>query len=233
MIFIKINPIIEQTDLKPEQNQQPLTDKLKVLSNNLQRIIDWAVHIPPERTQSYVEILRKKHPGISNIELARKIVRRKALKNGAVGAITGIPGLIIAPITIPADLLASWRLQAQMAVAIAYVFGHTAETTDLKTDIYIIMGGNYALEALKKAGVGTAKVMTKKVVQKYITQDIMKKVWKVIAKKVVIKAGKRSLISVTKLVPLIGAPIGFAIDWVSAEAVGRFAIKYYSGDGKS
>ena len=49
-----------------------------------------------------------------------------------------------------------------MAFAIAHVYGHTHNTADLKTDIYIILAGNSAKEALKTAGIQITKEITKK-----------------------------------------------------------------------
>ena len=93
------------------------------------------------------------------------------------------------------------------------------------------MAGNAAKEALKRFGIETSKAITKKVVQKYITREVMKRIWKVIGRKIITKAGQKSLTSFTKMIPLVGAPVGFFFDWISARVVGKCAIKYYSGRG--
>ena len=116
-----------------------------------------------------------------------------------------------------------------MAFSIAYVYGHTQDTTDLKTDLYLILAGDSAKEALKRIGIEVSKAFTKKAVQKYITRDIMVKIWKVIGQKIITKAGEKSLTSFMKMVPLVGALVGFVFDWVATQAVGKFAIKYYKG----
>lgn len=195
----------------------------------LERIIDWIISTDPMDVSAYAEKLREQNPGISNDELAKKIVSRKSLKSGLVGAVTGLPGLIALPATVPADLVASWKIQAYMAVAIAYVYGHTPQTTDLKTDVYLIMAGDAAKEALKRVGIEVAKSVTKKAIDKYITREVMKQIWKVVGQKIITKAGEKSLISFMKMVPLVGAPVGFTFDWVATHAVGKTAIKYYSG----
>ena len=195
------------------------------------RFMDWVVSTKPDKVKAYVDKLREQNRGITEDKLARNIVRRKAFKNGLIGAATGVPGVLLLPGTIPADLIASWRIQAVMAVAVAYVYGHTAETTDLKTDLYLILAGDSAKEALKRIGIEVGKKLTRKGVQKYITREVMKKIWSVVGRKIITKAGQKSMTSFMKMVPLIGAPIGFAFDWSAARAVGRFAIKYYSGKG--
>jgi hypothetical protein len=199
--------------------------------NALSRFFDWVVSTEPEKVSAYVDKLRSQNPGISDDNLAKKIVSRKTLKNGLVGGITGIPGILSLPVTIPADLVASWRIQAFMAMCVAYVYGHTAETTDLKTDLYLIFAGDSAKEALKRIGIEVGKTLTKKGVQKYITREVMKKIWSVLGRKIITKAGEKSLTSFMRMVPLVGGVIGFGFDWAYARTVGKFAIKYYSGRG--
>lgn len=199
--------------------------------NALQKIIDWAVTTNPDNIKNYVEKLRQQNPGISKDNLAKKIMSRKAFKSGLVGAVTGVGGLITLPVSVPADLVASWKIQATMAVAIACAYGHDVNTTDIKTDVYLIMAGNSAKEALKRFGIEVTKTVTKKAIQKHITREVMKKIWKVIGQKIITKAGQKSLTSFIKMVPLVGAPVGFSFDWISAKIVGKFAIKYYSGRG--
>jgi hypothetical protein len=194
----------------------------------LEKVIDWIIDTDPIAIESYVDKLREQNPGIRDDELAKKIVSRKAIKNGLVGAISGIPGLIALPVTVPTDLVASWKIQTYMAVSIAYVYGHTTQTTDLKTDIYIILAGDAAKEALKRVGIEITKEVTKKAIDKYITREVMKQIWKVVGQKIITKAGEKSLTSFMKMVPIVGAPVGYAFDWVAAKVVGRTAIKYYS-----
>jgi hypothetical protein len=139
--------------------------------------------------------------------------------------------LITLPISIPLDLAASWKIQIFMALAVAHVYGHNSKTTDIKTDIYLILAGDAAKEAIKKVGIEVTKGVTKKAVSKYLTREVMKKIWKVIPQKIITKAGEKSLTSIMKMVPLIGAPVGYTFDWIAAQAVGRTAIMYYSGGG--
>jgi hypothetical protein len=73
--------------------------------------------------------------------------------------------------------------------------------------------------------------VTKKTIDKYVTREVMKKIWAVIGAKIVTKAGEKSLTSLVRMVPLVGAPVGFAFDWTATRTVGETAIKYYSGKG--
>jgi len=195
----------------------------------LEKILNGVLSVDSAKIQTYVETLRCQNPGISNDDLAKKILNRKSFKNGLVGAVTGLGGLITLPVTVPTNIAVSWRIQAATAFSIAYVYGHTPETTDLMTDLYIILAGDSAKEGLKRIGIEASKAVTKKAIDKYITKEVMQKIWKVLGKKIITKAGEKSLTSFTKMVPIVGAPVGFVFDWASSRAVGNFAIKYYKG----
>lgn len=199
------------------------------LQKGLDTVVDYVISTDSVVIKSYVDKLREQNMGITCDELAKKVMNRKSVKNGLVGAVTGLGGIVTLPVSIPADLVCSWRIQASMAFSIAYIYGHTKDTTDLKTDLYLILAGDSAKEALKRFGIEVSKSVTKKAVNKYITRDIMVKIWKVVGRKIITKAGEKSLTSFMKLVPLVGAPVGFAFDWGATRAVGGLAIKYYKG----
>ena len=146
-----------------------------------------------------------------------------------MGAATGVGGLLTLPVAVPADLAKCWQIQIFMTLAIAKAFGHNINTVDIKTDIYLIMAGNSAGEALKRLGIEVGKDITKKTINKYVTREVMVKIWKVISQKIITKAGEKSLTSFMKMVPLVGAPIGFTFDWITTKTIGKYAIKYYSG----
>lgn len=199
------------------------------LQESLETIIDYVISTDSATIVAYVNKLYEQNPGISRDELAKKILSRKSIKNGFIGAITGVGGLITLPVSVPTGLVCSWRIQATMSFSIAYVYGHTKDTTDLKTDLYIIMAGDSVKEAIKRFGIEVSKDITKKAVNKYITKDIMSKIWKVVGRKIITKAGEKSMTSFMKLVPVVGAPVGFVFDWTATQTVGKFAIKYYRG----
>jgi hypothetical protein len=195
----------------------------------LERMIDRMVISAHPKIAPYVERIRARYPGVTDIELARKIVRRKAFKNGLVGAVTGMGGFMTLPLAVPADLFASWRIQITMILAVAQAFRTEADPADLKTDVLIVLAGDSAKEALKRVGIEVTRAMTRKAVQKEVSQEIMVKIWGGLGRKVASRIGRKSLTRFDRATPLVGAPIGFAFDWFATKAVGRKAIRYYSG----
>ena len=210
---------------------EPDEKKTKDGQRFLDKLFDAVIKTDPQKVKAYVDKLRSQNPDISEEELARKVMNRKAFKNGLIGAITGLGGLITLPVTVPANLATTWRVQATMACAIAYIYGQTLDSADLKTDMYIIIAGDSAKEALKRVGIETSKAVTKRAVEKYVTGEVMKKIWAIVGRKIVTKAGEKSLTSFMKMVPLVGAPVGFVFDWTATRVVGETALRYYSGKG--
>lgn len=202
---------------------------IETLQKTLEEVMDFVISTDSVTIENYVDTLRRQNPGISPDKLAKKVMNRKSFKNGLIGAITGLGGFITIPVTVPTDLVCSWRIQASMAFSIAYIYGHTKDTTDLKADLYIIIAGDSAKEALKHFGIEVSKGVTKKAVNKYVTREMMVKIWKVIPQKIITKAGEKSMTSFMKMVPIVGAPVGFVFDWATTKAVGKLAIHYYRG----
>ncbi len=59
--------------------------------------------------EAYVEQIRKLNPGMARLALARRIVRRRALKAGGLGGVCGIGGFITMPVTMPTNLYYTFR----------------------------------------------------------------------------------------------------------------------------
>ena len=157
--------------------------------------------------EEYVSTLREQNPEMSNDELAQKIVRMKSLQYGVFGVITGALGVGTLFTTIRGNAK-RWKVQIDMVMAIAEVYGYTAELID----VMLIVTGGLAKEELKRAGIEIGEEVTKKAVEKRVTRATMKTIF-------------------PKLAPLIGSVIDFIIDRPAVRLVGNVAIKYYSGRG--
>ena len=175
--------------------------------------------------KKFIDEIYLKPPKISREEICQTIINQKSIHSGLFGAVTGIGGLAVLPIALPANLYTSWKIQAATIRAIAYVYGHSPSKTD--TFLVLFGGVDSKMKALKSLGIEVAKVATKKAVDQYITKEIGKALWKLALREAATKLAQKALI--TKMIPFIGAPIGFSADWLITQAIGKFAIKYYSG----
>jgi len=199
-----------------------------ILVKWIDQFIDKFLETRPQQIIDYVEELRKQNKGITKIQLAQKISNKKSFQNGLIGAATGIGGFITSPITVPTDLIATWKIQITLAYTIAYVFGYTEDRENLKTDIYLILSGNYAEEIVEEFEDGTIKEKTTKVIENHLTREVMKKIWEIVPQKIITKVGQKSFSNFMKIIPFAGAPAGFIFDYFGTRVVGSFAIKYYN-----
>ena len=212
-----VKPIIESLDIDPASSWE------KALEAVIESII--GADFNRDAIAQFVDKLRWDNSGISHEEIYHKIVNQKSMQSGLFGAVTGVGGLATLPLAIPANIYTSWKIQAATIRAVAYVYGYPPSKTD--TCLVLFGAVDSKMQALKKIGIEAAKVATKKAVDQYMTKEIMKSVFKLSLKEAATKMAQKAL--ATKMIPLVAAPIGFGFDWMTTQAVGKLAIKYYSG----
>lgn len=191
---------------------------------DLNVVLAWTVGRFKEVVLADVARVRRRHPDMADEELARIVVRRGVRRVGWASFATGFGG---APL-IAANVSSVIALQAAIVLAVAEVYGEL-ESPDIKRDIALIIGGDSAVQAFKQFGVVATNDFSKRWVQRNVTRETMKKVNRVVSRKVITKAGEKSLTSFTKLVPVLGAGVGYVIDRSYARLLGERAIRYYAG----
>lgn len=213
-----INPVSKLTE-----------GQIEKYSNALVNLVKDTIAKEANKVEAYVTHLKELNPQLSKEKLAYKIINRRSLKSGAISGVCSVGGFATVPFTLPPNMYINFRIQARMVMAIAYLYGWDVNDEDTQMDILMVMGGNASVEAAKKVGVKVTGEFCKKAVKKHITRETMKKINKVLSRKIITKAGEKSLTSFAKLVPLIGAPVGGSIDFVGTQMMGRTALKYYRG----
>jgi len=186
----------------------------------LTKAINFATGNDVEAIREFVDKIKENNPGLSNIELAKKIAQKRTWFAGLAGAVYGTGGFI----TIGPDLFTLWRIQGRLILAIAYIFGHNLESPERRDEILLVMGIASGSEAAKIVAIEVSKEGFKKTLLTSVVKEVIKK----LPNKIITIAGEKSLLNVSKLVPLIGIPITFAIDFFSTKAVGKAAIEFYS-----
>ncbi|MDG2380786.1 MAG: EcsC family protein [Pirellulaceae bacterium] len=199
-----------------------------------EKLIDWLISSHPEQIRDDVRKLRERYPEAADEELVEKLVSIKSIKNGWVGAATGVPGFLALPVALPVDLLASWKIQINLAMCIAHIYGNALDRRDveqLKTDILAIMAGSSSEEPIEVMGVEIDQV-TQQSVRRYLTREATIELWKHLGLRMIRRTGSRSLVGLAKVVPLVGAPIGFAFDYAATRRIGENARQYYERDSR-
>ena len=121
---------------------------ISVIEKSLESLIDWIIGSDIHKIREYINEISSNNSGFNNRQIAEVIVSEQSIKSGLSGAITGAGGLITLPVTIPVDMVKAWKIQAFTIRCIAEVYGYSSQTTDLKTDIFLILS-NGSIESIK------------------------------------------------------------------------------------
>jgi hypothetical protein len=166
--------------------------------------------IDTERIRKDVDALRASAPGYRPREHARTLARRTAIRCAAAGAVTGLPSGLMALGSLGADLAYLVYQQFRLIIGIATIYGHEPS------------GRERIQEALAciaySSGVGIGKQGIATVLETAAMESGM------LAEKIGSHLIRERL---TKMIPVVGAFSGGALNYVSVRAVARAAIRYY------
>jgi 4-diphosphocytidyl-2C-methyl-D-erythritol kinase len=138
------------------------------------------------------------------------LIKWQVAKAATSGFVTGLGGIAVLPLTLPANIASVIYIQIRMITAIAYMGGHDIQEDRVKSMVYISMAGNGAKELLKEVTVKAGEKLLSKIVEKVSTHI----------------AGK-STASLGKAVPLVGGIIGGSYDAITTRIIGKVAKKIF------
>jgi len=200
---------------------------IAVLDYNYDKVINGikGIDSASELAESY---MKKSENQIQN---AKSLIRWQNTKAGTSGFISGLGGLIIMPVSVPANLASVLFVQIRMIAAISYMGGHDLNDDKIKTLIYLCLAGNSAKEILKDIGIVFGKKITLNVIKK-ISGKTITIINQKVGFRLLTKFGEKGLINLGKTVPLLGGFIGGSFDVLATNTIGNVAINTFMGDDK-
>lgn len=142
------------------------------------------------------------------------LIKWQVAKAATSGFVTGLGGIAVMPLTVPANIASVIYIQIRMITAIAYMGGHDVQDDRVKSLVYISMAGNGAKELLKDVSVKTGEKLLTKIVEK-------------VSVKLAGKMGEKGAVSLGKAVPVVGGLVGGSFDAVTTRVVGKVAKKIF------
>lgn len=142
------------------------------------------------------------------------LIKWQVAKAATSGFVTGLGGVMIMPLTVPANIASVIYVQIRMIAAIAYMGGHDIREDRVKSLIYICMVGNGAKELLKDVSVKAGERIAAKIAEKVSTS-------------IASKTGEKSVTSLGKAVPVLGGVVGGSYDAITTRVVGKVAKKIF------
>lgn len=212
--------------------QEIVVPKNELTESKIMQALDWAYDkavnggIPgtdtvEELARSYIKT------GKSLIDQANDLIFWQNSKSATSGFLSGLGGVVILPLTLPANFTSVIFIQIRMIAAIAYLGGHDIKDDKVKSLVYMCLCGNGIKDIMKNAGVQVGTKLTKTVIQKYLTREIINKINKFVGFRLLTKAGEKGVINAMKLVPVVGGIIGGATDLAATNIIGNTARKIF------
>jgi hypothetical protein len=188
----------------------------------------------PEVCRRAAEALRLENPDATAEQAAERAVKQSRKWAASVGATTGVAAspLTMFPAAI-ADAAAMLRLEGQLAGTIAALLEPESlgNAEVFRRDVLRCVFPGAVSQALRRLGVRAAEQSTKAAMQKLATRAGSKELTERATRLLGVRLAEKAVAS--KAVPLVGAGIGAAWNWVEIQGVGRRAIDYHMGrDGE-
>lgn len=144
------------------------------------------------------------------LKAADALIRQQNVKATACGFITGLGGMAMLPLTLPANLTGILFIQTRMVAAIAHLGGYDLRNDSIKALVQGFLCGNIAKELLK--GLGTT-----------LTEALLRQLSAKTTQRLLSQLGQKSGISLLRCIPLAGGLVGGLFDSIATLAVGYAA----------
>lgn len=157
----------------------------------------------------------------------KRLVRESVEAAGVNGFVTGLGGFIAMPVTIPANMAGALVVNARLAAAIAYLKGYDPKDPHVLTVATLVAVGSNAQQIGKAVGIKLGEKVAMQAIKK-IPLAVIRQINKKAGFMLLAKYGtKRSVLTLTKGVPLIGGAVGGAVDATMTGLVGRTAVAMF------
>ncbi|MGQ0844203.1 MAG: EcsC family protein [Sporichthyaceae bacterium] len=160
-------------------------------------------------------------------EAVKALIRSHCLAAGGQGFATGFGGIVAMPLTLPANIGASYLVQAHLAASIARVYGWDEHSDEVRAAILLCLVGNAGSEMLKRIGIPVGKRYAAGLLSRLPGASI-RAINRRVGFQLLAKQGtKRASVTLAKGVPLVGGLVGGGVDLAATRAVGHFADRFF------
>jgi len=159
-------------------------------------------------------------------EAIRRLVATHVRLAAASGFVTGLGGIATLPVTVPASMAGLYIIATRMTAGIAHLRGYDVETDEVRSAVLVSLLGSAGAAVLRNTGVEIGQRSTAVALER-LPARALSEVNKRVGYRLVAKAGEKGVVNLSKLVPLVGGPIGAAVDGISAKAIAGYAMRTF------
>lgn len=203
-----------------------MTDNEK--SKALDKVYGYVMDGVPGISEGINDLVRDYTSHYSGEKAINEFVKNQKIKCGTTGFLTGLGGLITLPITLPADLVSELYIEMRMIAGIALIRGYDIKSDQVKTCVYLCMVGDSAKQILKQFGVDFVQQITLKTLLPKISNELIRKINTAVGMKLLSKGGSKSLIKLSKCVPILGGVVGAGFNVAAVSSVAKVAKSMFS-----
>jgi hypothetical protein len=182
--------------------------------------LDAIVEKARERARFRIAALRLEHPGQDEVALGQRLVASMALRAGFLGAATGTLSLVALPVGLPAGVAISLLLETELIFALLELYGVDTEGDLGQLKLYALWAGAGFADAAKSVGLRAGATAVGRVLRGSLPGRIIRRLNPVLWKAILRRLGLEWLPRAAKFWPVLGAPIGFALDRAALRALG-------------
>ena len=151
-------------------------------------------------------------------------MRGSAMRGALVGAATGTLALITLPLALPAGIALTLLLEAELLLSLIALYGFSTAGESGRLRLYALWAGAGFADAAKSAGVRLGANAVRRALAGSLPARIIARINPVLLRAILRRLGLGWLPRAARLWPLLGAPVGFALDRAALRALGSAAL---------
>lgn len=141
---------------------------------------------------------------------------------GVQGFLTSLGGIVVMPVTLPANLAGLAVLQLRMAAAIAHLRGYDIDDPRVRLACLASLLGEDGVQEMRRLRLlpgSPRELATGLAIEPATGDELIKQVSQSLAAQV---AGKRVTVTVARRIPGLGGVVGASVDAVNTYKIGRY-----------
>jgi hypothetical protein len=157
----------------------------------------------------------------------RRLVATHVRLAAASGFVTGLGGIATLPVSVPASLAGLYIIATRMTAGIAHLRGYDVETDEVRSAVLVALLGSAGATALRDIGIDLGQRSTTAALER-LPAPVLGELNTRVGLGLVARAREKGVVGLTKLIPLVGGPIGAAVDGVSAKTIAGYAMRTFT-----
>jgi MFS family permease len=159
-------------------------------------------------------------------EAIDSLIQWQKIRAGSTGFVTSLGGFALMPVTLPANLAASYILSVNTVAAIACLRGYDVQSHQVRTAVLLCLVGSEAEGLLKNVGIQIGEKTFRNLL-KSVPGRALREINQKVGFRLLTKTGERGVINLSKLMPVVGGLIGGTIDILFVHSCAKAAKTHF------